>query len=289
MIKTSRIYTRRFVFPLLFALLLFFTSWTAATAHKPEAVRDDIDVYIEDPEVSFAFYDELDGEPQVYVIETDSPFDLYVSLLVPNSSNPDGRYSAIIRRFANGGESIVATLDANDAEWAPWREEFAGDVYREGPEYRMAHEPPGRYEIEVSGEGDRGKYVLAVGEIELFGFKDALSVFTTLPQLKQDFFKVSPLTLFTGYLGVLLAIGFAALLLLTALVWALLARAMAAVSPGIAARMTSAGPGERTIRLLAGFALLLLGIHLWSWTVMALALIVVSASRRTPQQRSASI
>ena len=57
-------------------------------AHIPEIVLDDRDfmrepIIVKDPEISYEFYGKLQGSPQVYKIESDKPFHLYVSLLVP--------------------------------------------------------------------------------------------------------------------------------------------------------------------------------------------------------------
>jgi hypothetical protein len=72
--------------------------------------------------------------------------------------------------------------------------------------------PPGRYEIIVSGNGNRGKYALAVGEREAWPLKETLHALRVIPGLKKNFFNVSPamfaLSIFGGiYLLVLLLSG----------------------------------------------------------------------------------
>jgi hypothetical protein len=51
---------------------------------------------------------------------------------------------------------------------------------------------PGVYRIQVSNVENRGKYVLAVGELEKFPPKVILRTLITLPKLKRDFFGKSP-------------------------------------------------------------------------------------------------
>jgi hypothetical protein len=68
--------------------MIFSFSVSVCLAHIPEIVLEDRDytkepIIVEDPEVSYAYYGKLQGSPQLYEIESDERFHLYVSLLVP--------------------------------------------------------------------------------------------------------------------------------------------------------------------------------------------------------------
>jgi len=183
-------------------LAIFILSFAySAKAHQPEMVKTS-PVVIKDPELSMAFYAELKGEPQIYTFETTKDFNLYVNLLVPQSSNPNGIYNAQVYRTHNGQRDLFALLYGPGVEWTKWYEEYAGDWYLKGPEFK-ALAPAGQYEIKVYNNNNQGKYVLAVGEKEVFGLKSVISAFTVLPVLKITFFHTSVFKLFTAKLGII--------------------------------------------------------------------------------------
>jgi hypothetical protein len=165
----------------------------AADAHQPQLVSGDY-VKVPNPEVSKAYYDTLAGAPRTYVIDSPNPFHLYLNLLVPGSSNPQGRYSAIVYTVEAGNRTESARLDAGSVEWKEFYEEYGGDYYLWGPEYEQ-DVPEGRYEVEVYGNGNLGKYVLAVGKLEEFPPLEIARTFLVLPVLKMQFFQYPPLTL----------------------------------------------------------------------------------------------
>lgn len=184
----------------------------AAGAHQPRlaGVVKSGPVPILKPEISQAFYDELDGMPRIYQVDSAAPFVLYLNIVVPQRSNPNGRYTAEVVRSGDKRE-LVVTLSAGTAPWKEFYEPFAGDRYLRGPELRREM-PAGRYEIIVSGNGNRGKYVLAVGKGEAWPLKETLHALRVIPGLKKDFFNVSPatfaLSIFGGiYLSALIILG----------------------------------------------------------------------------------
>jgi hypothetical protein len=151
----------------------------------------------------------------IYIIESSIDFNLYVNLLVPKSSNPSGRSSVDIFRIKEGTKILLNSLDGGKGEWKEFYEEFVGDYYLQGPELRK-RVSAGRYKIIVFNDGNRGKYVLAVGETEKFGPSDLPAVFTVLPALKKNFFEVSILTLLQAKLRIIFIIGILALIVLLA-------------------------------------------------------------------------
>jgi len=171
----------------------------AVEAHKPVLVTND-NVQIENPEISRAFYDSLPNGPRVYDVSSPKDFVLYANLLVPKSSNPEGRFSADIFRVTENGYEPIGKLEENSVVWEEFYEEYAGDYYLKGPEFRKKV-LAGKYEIVVYNNTNTGKYVLAVGETEQFGPGDWLSSLYILPKLKISFFRVSVFTLFKSKIG----------------------------------------------------------------------------------------
>jgi hypothetical protein len=154
----------------------------AALAHQPRLVTGPT-VTVLEPEVSKAYYGVLEGQPAVFSFQAPAEFDLYVGLLVPDIAGARTDLSATINR---DGQVLVA-LDGGASTWKKFHEEFAGDDYLQGPEFR-ARGQAGSYEIAVSAPGDRGKYVLAVGEKESFTPAETLNALRVIPELKTGFF-----------------------------------------------------------------------------------------------------
>jgi len=172
---------------ILICLALLILQPAAVEAHQPRLVDGDM-IVIDHPEVSKAYYDTLAGSPRTFVIESGKPFLLYLNLLVPESSNPQGRYSAIVYTLAGAEKTELARLDAASVVWKEFYEEYGGDYYLWGPEYER-QVPAGRYEIVVYSTDNLGRYVLATGKEEDFPPIEIARTFLTLPFLKIQFFQ----------------------------------------------------------------------------------------------------
>ncbi|MSQ42940.1 MAG: DUF2892 domain-containing protein [Chloroflexi bacterium] len=169
-----------------------------ASAHQPRMPVGD-DVTILDPEVSKAYYTTLDGRGHTYRIRATVPFDLYVSITVPAISGQGTDISAVIaRKDGNGG--TVATLDGVAQQWTKFFEPFGFSDYLQGPEYRGRAEA-GEYDIRVSSPRNDQKYVLVVGEIEAFDFKETMNALELVPLIKRDFFGETPATFLFSPMG----------------------------------------------------------------------------------------
>lgn len=262
---------KRLAISLALSLIAVLVIAAVAAAHKPVIVEKQPTV-IKDPEFSRAFYSELPGKPRIYTIKSPTGFNLYINLLVPKSSNPDGRYSANIYRVKNSKNTLISTLDGNKGKWTKFYEEFAGDTYLKGPEFKK-HLPAGRYKIKVFSADNQGKYVLAVGEREEFGPKDAISVFTILPELKLHFFGVSPLTLFLAIMGAILAIGVILAVLVSLIIWKYIRLLVGKlVVESAKKRLAKNMSGlDQIARLIIGLALVLLAVHFWNIPLFVLA------------------
>jgi len=172
-----------------------------ASAHNPRIVKNGEPVLVQNPEISQAFYGELKGEAQVFEIDSDKDFNLYVGVLVPKLPEANKKMSAEIYRSLESDMELITALDGTRYNWTEFYEPFGGDSYWKGPEMRQSV-PAGKYIIRVFSEPEsQGKYSLAIGEIESFPPKEIWNTFVTLPVLKQYFFNKNPLMMFWNYLG----------------------------------------------------------------------------------------
>jgi len=187
--KRSNMRISRF---LLMPAYLALGSAVTVYAHLPKMVTDAGVTRVERPEVSQAFYAELFGEPAVYEITSPDSFDLYVNILVPDEVGIPTDLSVTV----TSGPDTVAVLDGPAHQWTKFYEPYGGDSYLVGPEHR-ARVGPGTYVATVTRQGNKGRYVFAVGEREEFTFKEVVRLIGVMPKLKQDFFHKAPIRAFT--------------------------------------------------------------------------------------------
>ncbi len=167
--------------------MIFSLSVSISLAHIPEIVLEDRDfmkdpIIVKDPEISYAFYGKLQGSPQVYKIESDKPFRLYVSLLVPYIGQEET--SDVEFHIWKDGEKIVMMHDYQN--WTKWYEPYGGDWYLQGPTYEADVEA-GIYLVEVHSDTNSEDYSLATGKIERFESLDILKTIFVLPVMKAVF------------------------------------------------------------------------------------------------------
>ena len=185
-----------FILSALFLCLPFIVS-----AHNPRIVKNGESVLVQNPEISQAFYSELKGKAQIFEIDSDKDFNLYVGVLVPKLPEANKGMSAEIYRSLESDMELITALDGTRYNWTEFYEPFGGDDYWKGPEMRQSV-PAGKYVIRVFGDQEnKGKYSLAIGETEYFSAKEIWNTFVTLPILKQYFFNKNPLMMFWNYLG----------------------------------------------------------------------------------------
>ncbi|AUB60475.1 hypothetical protein DSECCO2_178480 [anaerobic digester metagenome] len=192
---------------LIFVLLL--VSISMANAHQPRldigtSVSIENPIMVDDPEISKAFYGELDGKPVYYQIHSPQPFQLYVNLLVPTSPGQGGEL--VSAEVTDSSGEMIMFLNGTNSTWTPYFEEFGGDYYLKGPEATL-NVPAGTYNIRVFNTQNQGKYSIAIGKIESFPANEAISALFTLPLLKEQFFSKPVSTLFFEFLGIILAMG----------------------------------------------------------------------------------
>jgi hypothetical protein len=168
----------------------------AAYAHQPHMVTDTGVTRVDKPEVSKAFYAELFGKPAVYEITSPDSFELYVNILVPDEVGIPTDLSVTVTR----GSDTIVMLEGPAHKWTEFYEPFGGDSYLMGPEQRL-RVGPGTYVATVSRPGNKGRYVLAVGEREAFSLGDMVRTIGLMPRLKRDFFHKAPIRALTDPIG----------------------------------------------------------------------------------------
>ncbi|MCD1293474.1 hypothetical protein CUJ83_00490 [Methanocella sp. CWC-04] len=175
------------------------------SAHKPIFEEKDTTGYgdairIPDPEISWAIYGFLDhsGDVDYYYFDAEDGFKLYTNLLVPKndvyvnfrpsyavvgpgiSSRPEGLPFSI----PDGMGALV--IDDTSAERDIFYEPFTATTYYRGPKKYTSLSAAGRYYIVVFDKGnDRGDYVLAVGEKEVFGIDDIPGVISAILKIRS--------------------------------------------------------------------------------------------------------
>ncbi|MBU1046631.1 hypothetical protein KKH36_02525 [Patescibacteria group bacterium] len=194
-----------YAFLFLFINLLILNP-TTTEAHQPNYIADQTNIEVIEPEISKAYYGELSGEEVIYTINSENDFELYLGILSPDLPETYKDYSV---KVIDKEDNQVIFLDGESFRWERFYEEFAGDWYWKGPEFK-AQVPFGEYLIKVSNPENKGKYVLAVGEIESFPLSTTFETFKQLIKVKENIFDkpwhsafTNKMTLFT-FLPILL-------------------------------------------------------------------------------------
>jgi hypothetical protein len=195
------------IITVIFVFLL--ASLFIVSAHQPRldtgtSVSVENPIIVDNPEISQAFYGELNGKPSYYQINSDKPFQLYVNLLVPTSPGQGGEL--VSAEVTDPSGNVVMFLNGTNSTWTPYFEEFGGDYYLKGPEATL-QVPAGIYNIKVFNSKNQGKYSIAIGKIESFPANEAITAIFTLPLLKEQFFAKPVSTLFFEFIGIILALG----------------------------------------------------------------------------------
>lgn len=168
-----------------------------ALAHNPRIVDNQGDIIsILNPDISQAFYGELNGDSALFSINLEKDQDVYFGILVPDLPNIQKDKSVVVV----AKDQIFVNLDGESFNWTKFHEEFANDNYFTGPEEKV-NLKTGEYLIVVSSPNNLGKYVLVVGEKESFTLKEIWNTIITLPTLKKDFFLKSSFFAFTNKIG----------------------------------------------------------------------------------------
>ena len=177
---------------------LFLMMPAVVLAHHPR-LTEGRQTLVPDPEISKAYYAKLMGEPDTYIIESTTSFDLYVNVLVPDIT---GQKKDVFVAITKDGETgaLLAVLGGVNANWKQFFEPFGVSTYWQGQEYKARAEA-GRYEVRVWSESNDSKYSLAIGEGEFFDIGEILNALRLVPQIKSDFFNESPISFIKSPFG----------------------------------------------------------------------------------------
>lgn len=244
-------------------LLIFFTILFLpflVFAHQPRITESRLTEVLS-PEISKAYYGTLTGEPDIYVIKASEPFNLYVNVLVPDIAGQKKDVSAAVIKDGNADKPL-AVLNGLSFEWKKFYEPFGADTYWRGPEYKTRAEA-GTYEIRVWSSNNDSKYSLAIGETEAFDGKEGINALTIIPELKKNFFNVSPIGFIVSPFGWGLIVAMYILAGIVGLTYRAVMKRVAKNLPHGATK--NIGKGDRLIRLAIGGGLLLFAM-LTTWS-----------------------
>ena len=201
-----------------FRIVIFFVimlSWPLGVfAHQPRIV-DTEKIHVTKPEVSKAYYAKLSGKPHTYFISVNSAIDLYVNVLFPYNEGPKKNITVDVFR----DDQSIGSLSSGEVVWKKFFEPFGQSMYWQGPELKK-NVDAGKYEILVQSKEKNLRYVLAIGETEVWNGIDSINAILLIPELKRNFFKESPISFILSPLGY----GYILLLQLLALIvgWVIL-------------------------------------------------------------------
>jgi hypothetical protein len=164
-----------------------------AYAHRPVIVKNNSSkqnpVLVEKPEISWAYYGELDDKSHYYKIVSKEPFTFYVNVLVPDT-DPEGRlikkHDMSFQIFKDN--TLLFTAEGMNSEWKRFYEEYGRDYYYMGPEFEQNTEA-GEYYVRIYNSANRGKYSLAIGKIEKWNLVSLIDAIVKAQSLDEWFFK----------------------------------------------------------------------------------------------------
>lgn len=159
--------------PVVFALLLLCT----AMAYQPRFVLSNI-TYVPEPEISKAYYGELNGTPAFFFINSSQPFRLHAEVLAPDT--PEAGRDISLWISSPGRDAVVP---GSNSSWDQFYEGSSGDYYLAGPEFAM-NASAGNYTLIVYGPANQGKYVLVVGEDQSMPPAEIANAIALAPALK---------------------------------------------------------------------------------------------------------
>jgi hypothetical protein len=162
-------------------LLLITFPFFNLSAHQPALNEQNTNspskaYLIEKPEISKAIYGTLEGDAHYYSIRSEIDFNFYVGITTPkiDGCNTFHKFSVDVINVSDGMQETLLKLEGENYEWWEWYEPYGKKFYWIGPEYGTEFKSTnvykaGEYLIKVFNRDNKGKYVLATGDIEKFG------------------------------------------------------------------------------------------------------------------------
>ncbi len=189
--NTARLIFTSFVFSFLLLPNLTF-------AHQPRITTAQENI-VTNPEISKAYYGQLNGSPHIYRISSAVPFNLYLNVLVPDLEGQTKEVSMVVIKNKDEKNPFLQ-LKGVGFEWKKFFEPFGQDSYWQGPEYKAKVEA-GQYDVYVWDPGNDSKYSFAVGEIESFNLTETWNAINLIPEIKKKFFVESPIDFILSPIG----------------------------------------------------------------------------------------
>ncbi len=190
------------MFPKTTLILAVLLVGAAASAHQPRFPAPDT-TRVSNPDISQAYYAELKGRPDQYVVEPADSLLLYIQMVAPDVPGIEKDFVFDIFGRNDSGETALGQLRGDRADWTEFFDPFGGDNYLQGPEYESLV-GPGRYRVAVSSPDNLGKYLLVVGRKESFPLGEMVRTVGVLPALKRDYFGKPAASAYWNYTGLML-------------------------------------------------------------------------------------
>ncbi|MEO0114889.1 MAG: hypothetical protein ABIK93_05385 [candidate division WOR-3 bacterium] len=152
---------------------------------------------IRNPEVTQIFYGELVDQSDFYKIKSDKTFDLYLNILVPDDSEAVTDFCIEIY-----GPNKTITINGGQYDWEKAFDRLTGNNYLKGPSYEETLEK-GEYLIQIYNSDNQGKYILVIGENDVFSIPEMIRTILLMPKIKS--FMGKPfITVYFNQVGVIL-------------------------------------------------------------------------------------
>jgi hypothetical protein len=240
---------------IILGVLLVLALPVLASAHQPRLVKG-TETIVTEPEISKAYYGELAGDPNTFIIQSDKDFALYVNILAPDIKDQKKDLSVSITKIDNGLSKPIILLDGLNFTWTRFWEPFGRDWYWKGPEYK-AQVGAGKYVLRVWSADNNSRYSLAIGEKESFPLGETIRVMGLVPNLKSSFFNESP----AGFILSPFGFGYVVVIFILAFVFGLIYHLIQRrISRGKHRLIHNIGKRDRWVRVLLAIFLLLWAI-----------------------------
>jgi hypothetical protein len=192
--------------------LAFMLFLPLVSAHQPRLTMDlaihdeNSSLLVKDPQVSQAFYGELDGQPDYYRIVLGRPAQIYFGITAPDMPGQQTDFSVELYDHKDTAITQVFLLDGAAFQWKQFYEPFGGDWYLQGPA-ATENLTNVTYYVKVSSPSNQGRYALAIGDEEAFPLGEVINAYLLLPVIKQQFFEKPVAFWFVEFFGIILAMG----------------------------------------------------------------------------------
>lgn len=196
---------------ILFVCLTYLSLISTVSAHQPRLISDQASsanapTMIEEPEISKAYYAQLEKPSEYFRIDSNKEFDLYLSLQVPDIAMQNTNLS--LELIDSSGLQLIH-LNGSQHKWEKFHEDFGNADYLSGPSIGMVL-PSGSYMIKISGEQNT-KYVLVSGQKEEFPASEFLNSLFLVPRINQEFFGMNVFQSLANVFGILFLLIFSAI------------------------------------------------------------------------------